>query len=90
MRRDFFSQIFVFLFHVITSQSQLRPSSELVSNCYNFPDENYSRTSCIQCKYGYSPKVLHTYEMHCYLNDTTVFGDIYYIFMEHNDLILSF
>lgn len=35
----------------------LRPESELSSSCYDFPNQDYSQTNCIENKFGTTPKV---------------------------------
>mmetsp|Transcript_11742 Transcript_11742/g.17515 ORF Transcript_11742/g.17515 Transcript_11742/m.17515 type:complete len:260 (-) Transcript_11742:112-891(-) len=40
------------------SSAEVRPSSELKSNCFDFPSENFNQLNCIKCTYGESPTVL--------------------------------
>ncbi|CAM9479034.1 unnamed protein product [Choristocarpus tenellus] len=35
--------------------TELRPQSELQSNCFNFPEDNFSPSNCVKCEYGTSP-----------------------------------
>jgi len=49
--------LFIFLFLAVLEPifCSLRPSSELSSNCFNFPSLNFDRTNCVKCTYGKSP-----------------------------------
>ncbi|CAM9792404.1 unnamed protein product [Discosporangium mesarthrocarpum] len=37
------------------SQAQLRPETDLQSNCFNFPEQSFDSSNCIKCKHGSSP-----------------------------------
>ena len=37
--------------------ARLRPKSELSSDCFGFPQENFHRNNCIKCTHGTSPAI---------------------------------
>lgn len=38
--------------------AELLPPTELVSNCYNFPKDNFDFSNCVKCTYGSSPHLM--------------------------------
>ena len=40
------------------ASAELLPSTELVSNCYNFPQDNFDFANCVKCIYGSSPHLM--------------------------------
>lgn len=38
--------------------AELLPPTELVSNCYNFPQDNFDFSNCVKCTYGSSPHLM--------------------------------
>lgn len=52
------SLVLLLLSSLFDEAVSIQPESNLESNCYNFPDKDFSASNCIKCTYGSTPKIL--------------------------------
>lgn len=50
--------VLLWLNAIAVARATLRPSSELVSNCFNFPQDNFDKINSVKGTYGSSPHLV--------------------------------